>query len=73
MAPEQLRGEPTSTSSDIYSFGAVLFEMATGQRPFPESQIAKFIDALLHQPPEPPSSLNPNISASLDEIVLKAM
>ncbi len=51
MAPEQLRGEQADARNDIYSAGAVLYEMATGQRPFPETQGPRLIDAILHQAP----------------------
>ncbi len=73
MAPEQLRGEPTDERSDIWSAGAVLYEMATGQRPFPEKQSARLIDAILNKPPQPPSALNARLSGGLARVILKAL
>src|SRR6267143_2626325 len=49
MPPEQLRGEPADTRADIYTIGAVLYEMATGRRAYPEEQTSRLIDAILHQ------------------------
>ncbi len=73
MAPEQLRGEATDARTDIYAAGAVLYEMATGQRPFPETQAPRLIDAILHQAPQPPSALNRRVSLALESIILKCL
>jgi TolB-like protein/Flp pilus assembly protein TadD len=73
MAPEQLQGEPVDARSDIFSFGAVLYEMATRQRPFREEMISRLIDAILHQPAVPPRALNPRISPELERIILKCL
>src|SRR6266705_14076 len=56
MAPEQLRGEPADHRSDIYTAGMVLYEMAAGQRPFPDAHGARLISAILHDSPPPPSA-----------------
>lgn len=73
MSPEQLRGEAVDAQSDIYSAGAVLYQMATGQRAFPENQTARTIDAILHQAPSPPTSVNPGVPRPLESIILKAL
>lgn len=73
MSPEQLRGQPVDTRSDVYAAGAVLYEMATGQRPFPQSQSAELIGAILHQPPSPPSAQNHRMTAGLQSVVMKAL
>jgi len=73
MAPEQLRDEELDVRTDIYGLGAVLYEMATGQRPFPETRGPRLIDAILHQPPRPPRALNRNLSSGLEQIILKAL
>jgi len=73
MAPEQLRGEPTDQRGDIWSAGAVLYEMATGRRPFPQSNSPLLINAILNQPPDPPSAVNPAVSIGLEQIILKAL
>jgi serine/threonine-protein kinase len=73
MSPEQLSGEPTDARTDIYSFGAVLYEMTTGQRPFREALAAKMIDAILHQAAVPPRALNPRISIELERITMKCL
>jgi eukaryotic-like serine/threonine-protein kinase len=72
MAPEQLRSGTTDVRSDIYSAGAVLYEMSTGKRPF-ESQGAQLIDGILNQAPTPPSSVNRRISPALELIIDKSM
>jgi len=73
MAPEQLRGEGIDARTDIYAAGAVLYEMTTGQRPFPETQGPRLIDAILHQAPEPPSSVLRRVSPALENIILKCL
>ena len=73
MAPEQLRGEASDTRADIWSAGAVLYEMATGRRPFPERHMPLLIDSILNQEPEPPASLNPKISPGLEYLILKCL
>ena len=73
MAPEQLRGEPVDARTDIYAGGTVLYEMATGLRPFPGTQVPRLIEAILHQAPEPPRLVNRHVSRTLESIILKAL
>ncbi len=73
MSPEQLKGEPIDARADIYTIGAVLYEMATGRRAFPENQTSRLIDAILHQPPVAPRPLNSRISLELESIILKCL
>ena len=73
MAPEQLRGEKADARSDLYATGAVLYEMATGQRPFPETHGPRLTDAILHQAPPSPGRLKPQLSPRLEEIILKCL
>lgn len=72
MSPEQLRGR-VEPSSDIYSAGAVLFQLVTGRRPFLQDQFTDLLDAILHQEPPSPRSLNPSISVELEEVILCAL
>jgi serine/threonine-protein kinase len=73
MAPEQLQGERVDARTDIYALGVVLYEMATGRRPFQADSPLRLSDAILHQPPVLPSRLNPNISPALEGIILKCL
>ena len=73
MSPEQLRGEQADPRNDIYAAGVVFYEMACGQRPFPQTQSAELIAAILNSTPPSPSSINQNISANFDAVVLKAI
>ena len=71
MSPEQILGADPDPRSDIFSAGLVLYEMATGQRPFAELASGKILDAILHRPPIPPRKLNPHISFELERIIQK--
>jgi len=73
MAPEQLRGELPDFRSDIYSLGAVLYEMCTQQQMFTDVDRFGLVDAILHNAPRPPTAINPQISADLETIILKAL
>jgi TolB-like protein/Flp pilus assembly protein TadD len=73
MPPEQLKGEPVDARADIYTIGAVLYEMSTGRRAFREELASRLIDSILHQPPVPPRALNPRISPELDSIIFKCL
>jgi tetratricopeptide (TPR) repeat protein len=73
MPPEQLRGEKTDTRADIYSTGAVLYDMATGKHAFPETQQTRLIDSILHETPSAPRTSNPRISPGMELVIQKAM
>ena len=73
MAPEQLLGKPPDARSDLYSAGAVLYELATGRRPFGSRSGVALTDAILHEPPPPPSSLSASLSPALESVILKAL
>jgi tetratricopeptide (TPR) repeat protein len=73
MSPEQLTGQVPDARSDIFSAGAVLYEMATGTRAFPQAQVPEIMGAILHQEPAPPVSINPRISPGLDTVIRKAL
>ena len=73
MPPEQLRGEPTDARSDIYSAGAVLYEMAAAQRPFPQTQGPQLMGAILHQSPAALSATGSHVSPGLESVILKSL
>jgi len=73
MAPEQLLGEEIDARSDIHAAGAVLYEMATGQRPFAEVEMSQLVAAILRRPPVPPTMLIPRISMELERIIGKCL
>jgi tetratricopeptide (TPR) repeat protein len=73
MAPEQVRGEPVDQRSDLFSFGAVLFEMATGRRAFAGATLGVIFDGILNRAPALSTSLNPALTASIERIILKAL
>ena len=73
MSPEQLRGECVDGRADIYTMGAVLYEMSTGRHAFCEQLASRLIDAILHQPVVTPRALNPRISVELETIILKCL
>jgi len=73
MSPEQARSETVDARSDLFSFGVVLYEMATGKKPFAGNNALMTLEAVLHQKPMPPRDLNPKIPVELEGIIGKAM
>ena len=73
MAPELLRAEEADARADVWAAGAVLYEMATGKRAFPDKQPSLVIDAILHYDPVRPTLLNPEVTPNLESVILKAL
>jgi eukaryotic-like serine/threonine-protein kinase len=73
MSPEQARGELLDARTDLFSFGAVLYEMVTGRPPFQRTTAALVFDALLNRHPAPASSLNPEVPQPLEQVIAKAL
>ena len=73
MSPEQVRAKELDARTDLFSFGAVLYEMATGKMPFDGSSSGEICGAILHQKPIQASQLNPQLPAPLEEIIENAL
>src|ERR1700674_4069848 len=73
MSPEQARSEELDPRSDLFSFGVVLYEMATGKKPFQGANVVTTLDAMLHNKPAAPRTLNPAVPPQIEGIIGKAM
>ncbi len=72
ISPEQLRDEPVSPPSDLYSLGAVLYEVLTGERPFPNVPVAMLIQKQLEEPIPPVSASRPDLPRQIDAVIQRA-
>jgi eukaryotic-like serine/threonine-protein kinase len=73
LAPERLQRQPPDPRADLWSLGVLLYELATGARPFRGDTSDRIVHTILSEPPRPPSSRSPRLSASFDRILLKAL
>ncbi len=73
MSPEQARGEQLDARTDLFSWGAVLYEAATGRQAFPGDTLAVTFDAILNRSPVSPSRLNPELTSEFDAIITRSL
>ncbi len=73
MPPEQFTGAPIDGRTDLFSLGVILYQMATGEQPFPGETMTTVSYKVVHVDPVPPSKLNPAISAAMESVILKCL
>ena len=73
MSPEQVRAKELDARTDLFSYGAVLYEMATGKPPFDGASAGEICGAILHREPVPPSRINAKVAPALESVILKAL
>jgi serine/threonine protein kinase/tetratricopeptide (TPR) repeat protein len=73
MSPEQVRARDVDARTDLFSFGGVLYEMATGKMPFDGSSQGEICGAILYQEPLPPAQINPQVASGLEAVIRKAL
>src|SRR5947209_2420720 len=73
MSPEQVRGRPLDGRSDLFSFGVILYEMVTGQKPFTGDNVTTIIYKIIHEEPIPPRELDANVHPGLNAVITKAL
>jgi Flp pilus assembly protein TadD len=73
MSPEQVRAKELDARTDLFSYGAVLYEMATGKPPFDGASAGEICGAILHQQPVPPSTINAQLPQALEAMILKSL
>jgi serine/threonine protein kinase len=73
MSPEQARGQRIDARTDVFSFGAVLYEMVTGKRAFPGEDQISVLEAVLHKEVAPPSEVNPQLPSEVERVVIRCL
>ena len=73
MSPEQARGEPVDARSDLFSLGAVIYEMVTGRPPFSGATSSAILNAILNETPSSPRTINPHVPASLERVMMRLL
>ncbi len=73
MSPEQATGQPLTSATDIFSLGAVFYEMVTGQKPFHSPTAVGTLHAVIYEQPLPPSRLNPNLQPAIELLILRML